>query len=313
MTDQEKNHLIHIPILVKPIVVLLSEPFFRESCSDEPAWLVDCTFGGGGHTEAFLQAFSQNPFLKKNKICAIDRDPEAIAAGRKKFFQEIQEGRLELHTGSFSQLEMILKKKKILALIADLGFSSIQIDNKTRGMSFHGSGSLDMRYNRSEGMSCTQFLEKISELELEKILSVYGQEPFAKRIAKAIIQERKNDVRWHEIPHFVQTIVKALPPSARHKKMHAATKTFQALRIAVNNELEELEKLLESFPRFLSLFGRAAFLTFHSLEDRAVKKVFKNKNKFFSLTKKPLQALQEEKEKNKRSKSAKLRVAERRE
>jgi 16S rRNA (cytosine1402-N4)-methyltransferase len=307
----------HVSILVEPIVRLLLEPFRALPIDAPPHWFVDCTFGGGGHTRAFLEALAADPALQRHKVLGVDQDLGALERGRKNFDAEIAQGRLELLHSRFSDLDLM--ERPVLGLLADLGFSSDQMDDPSRGLSFRADGPLDMRLNPdSGGPTCRDLLTRISERELVRILSEYGEERFSGRIASAIIDRRRQDGVPHTTGELADLIVRAVPPPARHGRIHAATRTFQALRIAVNGELEELDCLLNRVILSMKPSGRAAIISFHSLEDRRVKQAFKaglagqdGEPLFRPVTKKPIEPDEEEIQRNPRSRSAKLRVAER--
>ena len=300
---------VHVPILVEAIANSLLEPFLTRKESQESYCLVDCTFGGGGHTSAFLKKFEESN-LRHHKVIAVDQDAGAIARGQERFSKEIAEGRLELIHARFSEIEPHLKDRKVLGLMADLGFSSDQLESAERGLSFQSDGPLDMRLDPSRGQSCYQFLSQVSEPELIEVLQEYGEERFTKRIAHAIIQSRQKKCLPRTTRELSELIVQNVPPPARYGRIHAATRTFQALRIVVNEELEELDKLLEHVILSLCTGGRAAIISFHSLEDRRVKHAFKSSESFKAMTKKPIEADEEEVARNPRSRSAKLRIAE---
>ena len=302
---------IHIPILVKPIIEALIEPFLKLPQDSEPHWLVDCTFGGGGHCAFFLEEFKTRPELRKHKILALDQDTNAILKGCECFRQEIQEGRLEIIQSRFGDAGPLVKSRPVLGLMADLGFSSDQLEDSSRGLSFQSQGPLDMRLDPTRGMSCVEFLRQISESELERVLSEYGEERFSRRIASAILSRRRLGQLPCTTQELVDTVVRAIPASARHGRIHVSTRTFQALRIAVNDELGELDSLLNEVVLIVEKGGRVAVLSFHSLEDRKVKYSFKEKGYFLPITKKPIQASEEEIRNNPRARSAKLRIAER--
>jgi 16S rRNA (cytosine1402-N4)-methyltransferase len=323
---------LHIPILVRPIIDSLMEPFKKHPPSSGKHFLVDCTLGGGGHTAAFLEAFAleakTQPLFINHCVLGIDQDPEAIEKGKIRFQKEIAEGRLELYHSRFGEISNILKDKPILGLMADLGFSSDQMGHAERGLSFQSNGPLDMRLDPTRGQSCRELLAEISETELEKILREWGEERFSRRIAAAVIAKRRSGQVPTTTQELVEVVVRALPANARHGRIHAATRTFQALRIAVNDELSELDRLLNAVILNVMRGGRVALLSFHSLEDRKVKQKFKEKvpdkfqekfqekfedrvQLFRPLTKKPIQADAIEIESNPRARSAKLRIAER--
>jgi 16S rRNA (cytosine1402-N4)-methyltransferase len=307
---------VHTPILVRPIVDALIEPFKKCSPLSGRHSLVDCTFGGGGHTAAFLEAFASHDETKHHCVIGIDQDPVAIEKGRVRFKKEIAEGHLELYQSRFGEISDLLsglaKNKPVLGLMADLGFSSDQLDDPERGLSFQSQGPLDMRLDPTRGQSCKDFLSEIEETELEEILREFGEERYSRRIAAAIITRRRSGQIPSTTQELVDIVVRALPPHARHGRIHAATRTFQALRIAVNEELAELDRLLDQVILNVQVGGRVAILSFHSLEDRKVKHKFKEDPLIFeSLFKKPIQADQPEIDLNPRARSAKLRIAER--
>lgn len=288
----------HVPILVGPIVSALTEPPFTEG------WIVDCTLGGGGHTAALLDAVAARDGIR---VLSVDQDAEAVERGRARFERQISAGRLEIIHSRFGELD--LSGRKIIGLMADLGFSSDQLEDAGRGVSFQSDGPLDMRLDPSRGRSARELLAQVTERELEKILVEFGEERFARRIASAVVSARRNKELPSTTQELVRLVARATPASARHGRIHVATRTFQALRIAVNDELGELDSLLSRVILFLEKGGRAAILSFHSLEDRRVKQAFKGEG-FKPLTKKPLEADEEEIRRNPRSRSAKLRIAE---
>ncbi len=300
---------MHIPILLDPIVDSMREVFEKESSR---AFMIDCTLGGGGHTRGLLEKLPP-----QHAVISIDQDPEAIARAQENFKTEIALGRLHLIRSKFGEikntdLEAITKGAPILGLMADLGFSSDQLDNPDRGLSFLKDGPLDMRLDPTQGVSARDYLYRVSENELVEILSEYGEERFSKRIASAIVSARRGSGIPTTTLGLAQLITQAVPPPARHGRIHAATRTFQALRIAINEELQELDRLLERVILNVKVGGRVAIISFHSLEDRKVKTAFKDREGAFeALTKKPIEADEEEIRLNSRSRSAKLRIAER--
>ncbi|MCM2324715.1 MAG: 16S rRNA (cytosine(1402)-N(4))-methyltransferase RsmH [Oligoflexia bacterium] len=305
---------VHVPILVEPIVRALIEPF-EALTDDAPAhWLVDFTLGGGGHTAALLEALAGQPRLARHRVLALDQDPQAIERARTRFAGELAEGRLEIQTRRFSEAEDLLAQRPILGMMADLGFSSDQMDTAARGLSFQAEGPLDMRLDPTRGRSCREYLTQVSEAELARILEEYGEERFARRIASALVQRRRERKLPTTTKELADLVVHAIPAGARHGRIHAATRTFQALRIQINEEMNELDCLLGRAILFLKPGGRVAILSFHSLEDRKVKQAFRGDREelppFKPLTKKPLEADEAETNRNPRSRSAKLRVAE---
>jgi 16S rRNA (cytosine1402-N4)-methyltransferase len=302
--------MIHLPILVEPIVSSLIEPFRKLPPDAPPHWIVDCTLGAGGHTAAFLAALAAEPALKKHKVLSVDQDPSAVEEGRRRFAAEIAEGRLEIQHSRFSGADQFFEGKRVLGLMADLGFSSDQLESEDRGISFKTDGPLDMRLDPTRGKTCRDYLFQVTERELEKVLSEYGEERFSRRIAAAIIEKRREKNLPTTARELAEVVSRAIPAAARGGRIHPATRTFQALRIVINDELNELELLLGRVILGVIPHGRVAIISFHSLEDRQVKLTFRNQELWEPLTKKPIEADEKELAENPRSRSAKLRLAE---
>ena len=298
------SHTSHIPILLEPIVDYLKEPFLNET---KPSILIDCTLGGGGHTQAFL-----NQIPLHHQVLSIDQDMEAIERASTHFKSEIESNRLILVHSRFSDLAKILTslERPVLGLMADFGFSSDQLDKADRGLSFLKDGPLDMRLDQSSGVTAYEFLKKIREDELVKVLSEYGEERFSRRIASAIILAKKSGDLPKTTLGLARLIESSVPPPARHGRIHAATRSFQAIRIAINGEISEIDELLTRGILGLQTGARVAFLSFHSLEDRRVKETLKNKELWSLFNKKPIEAQEKELALNPRARSAKLRMAE---
>ncbi len=296
---------VHVPILVHTIADYLLEPFQN---LNTPHWLVDCTLGGGGHTLSFLQ----DERFRKHKILAMDRDPNVIAKAQTKFSPFMSSGQLELMHAPFSELSRRVGERPVLGVLADLGFSSDQIEEAKRGFSFQKDGPLDMRLDPTQGETCLDFLQYVNEGELLKIFSEYGEERFSKRIAARIISVRRENKLPKTTMALADLISNTVPPPYRHGRLHPATRCFQSLRIYINQEMDELDRLLRSGILCLKAGGRVAILSFHSLEDRKVKQAFKDPGLGFRvLTKKIIRAGDDEVAQNPRARSAKLRVAER--
>ena len=298
---------VHVPILLDPIVNALIEPL-RKLPADAPShWIVDCTLGGGGHTAGFLEALAADPALSRHKVLSLDQDPGAVERGREKFKDEIAQGRLEIVHTRFGDASPILQGREVLGLMADLGFSSDQLEDPSRGLSFQSEGPLDMRLDPTSGTSCRDYLAQVDEKELADVLWELGEERFSRRIASAVVNARREGRLPETTKELTEIVVRALPPHARHGRIHAATRTFQALRIAVNEELNELDCLLERVILNVKPHGRVAILSFHSLEDRKVKQALKGRGEsalFEQLTKKPIEADEDEIRRNTRSRSA---------
>jgi 16S rRNA (cytosine1402-N4)-methyltransferase len=315
----------HIPVLLQEAVMALN--------IHPGDTVIDATLGGGGHTEEILKRV-----LPKGKVIALDADADAIkkfevcAASDIATKQALTDKSLILAHSNYSSLEETLKQRGIAlcdAIIADLGFSSDQIEEGERGFSFLRAGPLDMRFDRTTELTAEKIVNTFSAPALSKIFREYGDENESWRIALAIEDFRQ----VHPITTTVELsaiIERAYPKSRRRVlKIHPATKTFQALRIAVNRELEHLESFLKQGIECLKIGGRFAIITFHSGEDGLVKHFFKGQEKgcicppefpvclcghkptIKIITKKPIISNQDEIEKNPRARSARLRVIER--
>jgi 16S rRNA (cytosine1402-N4)-methyltransferase len=298
---------VHIPILPEPIVEALLLPFQKGT----NGWIVDATFGGGGHTGLVLEALEKDSSLSgRCKVLALDQDGEAVSKGRIRFEREIAKGLLKLEQSRFSQWKSHLPEQAI-SLMADLGFSSDQIEEGSRGLSFRKEGPLDMRLDPTQGTSALHFLKTSREAEIAEVIFELGEERLSRKIASAIVSARQKGILPETTTGLAGLIERSVPKDYRHGRIHPATRTFQALRIWVNDEMGELDALLASLKGGLAPGGVAAILTFHSLEDRKVKQAFKEKELFTPTTKKPIEASTEEVTRNPRARSAKLRIANR--
>ena len=258
---------------------------------------LDATAGGGGHSELILNQ-------QDVKLVAIDRDETAIAAVKERL-AEFYPQRLEFWQGNFADYQ----PDNILfdGIIADLGVSSPQLDVAERGFSFRHSAPLDMRMDRRGGITAAEIVNHWKEVSLADLIYEYGEERFSRRIAKAIVQKRP----FKTTTELAEAIASTVPGKYRHGRIHPATRTFQALRIEVNQELKSLEKFIERAPTWLKPGGKIGIISFHSLEDRIVKHRFRNSELLDVITKKPITARQDEQRGNPRSRSAKLRFAQR--
>lgn len=321
---KEVNTTKHIP-------VLFTETLHGLNLSSGKV-AVDATLGGGGHASAILREV-----LPKGRLIALDTDREAI----ERFVQEkdkksvekvaLADKSLVLVHGNYSELGAILDKEgiqKVDAILADLGFSSDQIESGARGFSFQEEGPLDMRLNQEGELTAQKIVNTFSSKEIESILRTYGDEQVGGRIAEAIVAFR-TEAPIRTTVELARLIEEVYPKGLRYRsKIHPATKTFQALRIFVNQEFFHLEKFLTQAVDRLAGGGRLAIITFHSGEDKRVKQFFREramgcicppnfpvcrchkKSVIKILTKKPIEASKEEQEKNPRSRSAKLRIIE---
>ncbi|NLE88613.1 MAG: 16S rRNA (cytosine(1402)-N(4))-methyltransferase RsmH [Myxococcales bacterium] len=265
---------------------------------------LDVTAGGGGHTEAILQANAGA------RVIAFDRDPTAIQAATRRLsgFGD----RVDVVRACFSEVEAELAARDITlvdGVIADLGVSSPQLDAAERGMSFRKEGPLDMRMDPTQGETALELIERVSQDELADIIYQLGEERRSRRVARCVKQAAEAG-ELSTTSDLRRAIVRATGPR-RVGGIDPATRTFQALRLAVNRELDELAQLLEAAHRVLRPGGVAVFISFHSLEDRLVKRAFQNAELWERVTRKPLVASETEQNDNPRSRSAKLRAARR--
>lgn len=279
---------------------------------------VDATLGLGGHAEAILSA------AENVKIIGIDQDAEAIEYAKKRL-EKFGE-RFRFVHANFAEIKSVLLGEKADGILADLGVSSLQFDSAERGFSFRFDAELDMRMNRnSDAETAAELLENLSETEIADLIYRYGEERNSRRIARRIVWKRELGEPIKTTKELVETVEKAIGRKPKDK-IHPATRTFQALRIAVNGEIEILEKFIEDAIDVLKTDGRLAVITFHSLEDRIVKQTFQRlagkcscpprlpqcqcgaKKEIEILTRKPLISSAEELAENPRARSAKLRV-----
>lgn len=274
---------------------------------------VDCTLGDGGHAEALLQAGGARLHL-----VGCDRDPQALERARTRLAGYGERVRF-LHT-TFAECPARVRACGTMAvdgMLADLGVSSPQLDTAARGFSFQRSGPLDMRMDPTQGRSAADLVQTATEIQLAEWFWGYGEERYARQVARAIVRQRA--VQPIATTAALAELVRSVVPRARRTHRGAAaldpaTRVFQALRIAVNGELEQLEHLLDEAPALLKPRGRFAILSYHSLEDRLVKHRFRRwaaEAAFTVLTKRPLRATEAERRDNPRARSAKLRVLER--
>jgi len=280
---------MHIPVLKKEVLQYLN-PKPNEN-------FIDCTISEGGHTYSILEKTKPN-----GKVLGIELDKDIFDK-----LSLLQIDRLVLTNDSYVNLKEIVKKSKftsINGILFDLGMSSWHLEESGRGFTFLKDEPLDMRYNLESDLTAEEIVNNYSQEKIEKILKEYGEERFAKRIAKRIIQTRFKKIK--STFQLVEIIKRAVP--GKRTKIHPATRTFQALRIAVNDELNNLEKVLFRAVEVLEKGGRIVIISFHSLEDRIVKNFFKDSS-LKVLTKKPVIPSEEEIKINRRSRSAKLRAA----
>ena len=304
---------VHVPVLLGPVLEGLK--IRPDGC------YVDGTFGRGGHSREILKQLDDN-----GRLIAIDRDPQAIAAAPQSLTDD---PRFDLIRGESAQLETFIAERGLVGavdgLLFDLGVSSPQLDEAGRGFSFMHDGPLDMRMDPDSGIPASEWLASVDEKTLKKILWKFGEETHAGRIARAIVEARA-EAPVSRTAQLARIVEEAKP--ARGEKKHPATKTFQAIRIAINKELEQLESLLSQSVNVLRRGGRLCVISFHSLEDRIVKRFMRDSSREaeqyrgmpdipeefqprLKIIGKPIMATAEEVEANRRARSARLRIAER--
>jgi 16S rRNA (cytosine1402-N4)-methyltransferase len=288
----------HIPVLVEEVMTLLR-------CESGRTY-VDATLGGGGHASEILKRTAPD-----GVVIGMEWDEDALSEARNTLLPFGD--RVKIFRENFVHLSDLMKAESVDGMLLDLGLSSIQVENAERGFSFRGEGPLDMRMDQRMDHTAAHFINRLSSEELEYTLSHYGEERWAKRIARAIVQERERDpIRTTQALRKV--VHRAIPRRFHSRRIDPATRTFQAFRIRVNEELENLGKILETGWKTLKRGGRICIISFHSLEDRMVKETFRKLEKqgeMRILTKKPVTPSEEEQKRNRRSRSAKLRCAER--
>ena len=265
--------------------------------TNKDGFYIDATFGDGGHTQALLSHTSKDAL-----ILGIDRDPEAVERGLQRFAAE---PKLIIKHGRFSSIDLVVDNidREISGILMDVGISSCQLDDAERGFSFSVDGPLDMRMDKSTGEPVSAWLQKATLTELEKVLKEFGDEPHARSIAAAIIDYRKK-YPITSTKQFAAIVVQAKPRSLA-KRIHSATRSFQAVRIFINQEMQELQQGLTKAEEVLQPKGRLAVISFHSLEHRMVKSLTP-KMKLIHKVKPSI----EEVRANKRSRSSLLRVLE---
>jgi 16S rRNA (cytosine1402-N4)-methyltransferase len=294
--------LLHKPVLLTETIANLN--------LQEGSVVVDGTLGSGGHSEAILKVIGS-----KGRLIALDQDPEALKRCQKKFDSNLN---VSLYHSNFSEIPVVLDKLKIAyvnAVILDIGFSSDQLEDGSRGFSFEREGPLDMRMDTTQGLTASDLIRDLSQNELENLFFKYGEERFAKKYAKAIVDQRRSE-KIVTTSQLVSVIKQVAPRSSGFKggkKFNPATLVFQALRIEVNQELAVLEKAMtRTWPR-IAKGGRFGIISFHSLEDRIVKNQFRKwyqDKEAERITKKPITAERKEILENRRARSAKLRIVE---
>ncbi|MFA7201523.1 MAG: 16S rRNA (cytosine(1402)-N(4))-methyltransferase RsmH [Candidatus Paceibacterota bacterium] len=295
---------MHIPVLLHEVIETLK-------CIPGMT-VIDATTNGGGHArEIIKRIFPGGVFV------GIDWDREIIERTEKEIrteFSSQDQSKLKFVWSNYADIQNVCEKEKITsvnAIIADLGFSSLQIESPQRGMSFMREGPLDMRYNISSRIPAYEVINSFSKEALADIIHTYGEERYARAIAEKIVIERKKE-RIYTTRQLAE-LIEQMVPQYKRGGIHPATRTFQALRIYVNGEFENIQKLLTDAPSILAPQGRLGIITFHSLEDRRIKQGFKDlvdQGIGISITKRPLIPTEKDIQENPRARSAKLRVFE---
>jgi 16S rRNA (cytosine1402-N4)-methyltransferase len=298
MTNRDQRH---VPVLCKEAI-----EFLRVRAG---ATVVDCTLGMAGHATEVIRLLGA-----EGHLIGFDRDPEALALAKVRLAQVADElgsqaPRITLVGEAFSSIASHVEQASVDGLLADFGVSSLQLDEARRGFSFMADGPLDMRMDPRSGPDAAQVVNEASERELADLIYEYGDERRSRRIARAIVRGRPITTTGQ-----LARIVASAAPAMKQDRIHPATRTFQALRIYVNRELDEIRALLEAAPRLLKPSGRLAVISFHSLEDRIAKDSLREGARqgiWEILTKKPVTSGEEEIDRNPRSRSAKMRAAQR--
>ena len=286
---------IHVPVMPAEVLTWLRP---------QPGQvLVDGTLGGGGHTKLLAELVGQ-----EGLVIGVDRDTTAIERAAR----TLAGCPVQLVESDFCELPDVLERlglPTVDGIVLDLGISSDQLLDQDRGFSFDAEGSLDLRFNTEEGEPAWQLVSRLDAEQLANIIYEFGEERYSRRIARKIVeQRRRSPIRTAK---QLATLVRGCVPRGRGQRIDPATRTFQALRIAANGELSSLETALARIPTCLRLGGRVVVISFHSLEDRLVKTAFRNDQRYMALTKKPIRPKETEVDRNRRSRSARLRAAER--
>ncbi|MBD2418077.1 16S rRNA (cytosine(1402)-N(4))-methyltransferase RsmH [Anabaena cylindrica FACHB-243] len=286
--DSEEITFSHIPVLSQEVITGLN--------IQPGGHYLDLTVGGGGHSRLILEA------AEDVKVTAVDQDLDALNAAKANLAEFGD--RVKFIHSNFANYAFPANTYD--GILADLGVSSYHLDQPERGFSFRNAANLDMRMNQEQSLTAADVINEWDEKELADIFFQYGEERLSRRIARRIVEKRP----FQTTTELADAIAYSVPPKYRHGRIHPATRVFQALRIAVNDELKVLETLIDKAPLALVPGGRIVMISFHSLEDRLVKHGLRNSPMLKVLTKKPIIAGEEEIAQNVRSRSAKLRIAE---
>ncbi|ABB57005.1 16S rRNA (cytosine(1402)-N(4))-methyltransferase RsmH [Synechococcus elongatus] len=278
-------------------VTVLQRELVEGLLPDRGGWFLDATLGGGGHSELLLSEWPNT------QVIGLDRDPAAIAASQTRL--QLYSDRVQFQHVNFANYQP--GDRRFQGIMADLGVSSPQLDEAERGFSFRQDAPLDMRMDPTAELTAAAIVNEWDETDLANLIYQYGEERLSRRIARRIVEQRP----FERTLELSEAIAGAVPRSYRYGRIHPATRTFQALRIAVNGELDALQTFLDRAPDWLAPGGRIALISFHSLEDRIIKHALRGDDRLTVITRKPLLPSEAEIESNPRSRSAKLRIAER--
>ena len=294
MSNLQENSQYHIPVMTSEVLEFLNLKM--------DGVYIDGTIGAGGHTNEILSNLSS-----KAKVIGLDRDNDALEISKKRLIHFKKQ--ISLHHSSYHHISNIMKLNnisKVDGILLDLGLSSVQLNTKNRGFSFQKNDRIDMRFDQSSGETANELINRLSQEQLADIIFEFGEERRSRRIAKSI----KKSNMLITTNDLTDAIRKSTPPHQRNKTL---ARVYQALRIAVNNEIEKLKNFLEIFLHHLNSKGRLVIISYHSIEDRLVKNFFRQlklDNKANILTKKPLTPSTKEIQSNRRSRSAKIRALE---
>ena len=287
----------HLPVLSQEVVESIDN---LPQAQLKKGLIIDATLGSGGHSALLLEKFPEI------NLIGIDQDPNARIAASKNL--KNFGSRITIVEGNFANF---VPPQKAIMVLADLGVSSPQLDDPSRGFSLKYKGRIDMRMNPQEGLTAAELIEQLNETELANIIFNYGEEKLSRKIARRIKLDLSEKGPYPNTTDLAYAIAGCYHPKLRYRRIHPATKTFQALRIAVNKELEVLDQLLTIAPDWLVSGGLLEIISFHSLEDRKVKNCLKSDERLEKITRKPIRASEKERSINRRSRSAKLRIGKR--
>ncbi len=291
--------VVHVPVLRRQVVEQLD---LRPGIT-----VVDATVGAGGHSRDIIERISPG-----GRLVGMDRDPLMLGLAARTLSEvAVRDVAVEMEHSSYVDLPEHLAKRHLSTvdrLLADLGLSSDQLADESRGFSFRSEGPLDLRFDVSQGRPASVLLNELGEQELSDLFERYGEERHSREVARAVVHSRRQSSSF--TPRRLAELVAQVLPGPSQNQIHSATRVFQALRIAVNDELRHVERLLdEVLPQCLVAGGRAVLISFHSLEDRLIKQAFRRNETWELLTRKPIVPTPGEIRNNPRSRSAKLRVA----